>query len=147
MYIISVITTSPFYSGTHLFTHPLPPHKGSQCWLAFSAIIKVYFQSKGWVAIADCQLVTFSYFYLIVPPVNIINLVHTCLRTHDANRGGQYSMFMSENTRALVDLFDKAVSCQEGARANTVKTRSQPYDETQKCRFDVTRCQRMKCSL
>ena len=59
------------------------------------------------------------------------------------------SMFMSENTCAcaLVDLFDKAVSCQEGARPNTVKTRLQPYDETQKCRFDVTRCQRMKCSL
>ena len=35
-------------------------------------------------------------------------------------------MFMSENTCALVDLFDKAVSCQEGARPNTVKTRSQP---------------------
>ena len=56
-------------------------------------------------------------------------------------------MLMSENTCALVDLFDKAVSCQEGARRNTVKTRSQPYEETQKCRFDVTRCQRMKCSL
>ena len=26
----------------------------------------------------------------------------------------EVSMFMSENTCALVDLFDKAVSCQEG---------------------------------
>ena len=59
----------------------------------------------------------------------------------------EVSMFMSENTCALVDLFDKAVSCQEGARPNAVKTRSQPYDKTEKCRFDVTRCQGMKCSL
>ena len=40
----------------------------------------------------------------------------------------EVSMFMSENTCALVDLFHKAVA--EGARPNTVKTRSQPYDET-----------------
>ena len=59
----------------------------------------------------------------------------------------EVNMLMSENTCALVDLFDKAVSCQEGARRNTVKTRSQPYDKTQKCKFDVTRCQKMKCSL
>ena len=66
---------------------------------------------------------------LIVPPVNIINLVHTCLRTHDAKRGGrQFSGFMSENICALVNLFDKAVA--EGMRPNTVNTRSQPYDET-----------------
>ena len=38
----------------------------------------------------------------------------------------EVSMFMSENTCALVDLFGKAVSCQEGAKPNTVKTRSQP---------------------
>ena len=37
-------------------------------------------------------------------------------------------MFMSQNICALVDLFDKAVA--EGARPNTVKTRSEPYDET-----------------
>ena len=37
-------------------------------------------------------------------------------------------MCLSENVFALVDLFDKAVA--EGARLNTVKTRSQPYDET-----------------
>ena len=41
----------------------------------------------------------------------------------------EVSMFMSENTCALVDLFDKAVNCQEGARPNRVKTRSQPYHE------------------
>ena len=65
---------------------------------------------------ADCQLVTFSYFYLIVfTPVNIIDLVHACLRTRNAKRGGQY--IMSENICALVDLFDKAVA--EGARPNT----------------------------
>ena len=31
----------------------------------------------------------------------------------------EVSMFISENTCALVDLFDKTVSCQEGARPNT----------------------------
>ena len=80
---------------------------------------------------ADCRLANFSYFYLIVSTalINIINLVHTCLRTHNAKRGGrQFSVFMSENICALVDLFDKAVA--EGARPNTVKTRSQPYDGT-----------------
>ena len=35
-------------------------------------------------------------------------------------------MFMSLNVCALVDLFDKAVA--KGARSNTVKTRSEPYD-------------------
>ena len=44
----------------------------------------------------------------------------------------EVSMFMSENICALVDLFDKAVA--EGARPNTVKTRSQPFDETWKYR-------------
>ena len=38
------------------------------------------------------------------------------------------STFSSENICALVDdLFDKAVA--EGTRPNTVKTRSQPYNE------------------
>ena len=51
-----------------------------------------------------------------------------CLRTHNAKSWGrQFSMFMSENICALVDLFDKAVA--EGERPNTVKTRSQPYDD------------------
>ena len=35
---------------------------------------------------------------------------------------------MSQNICALVDLFDKAVK--EGARPNTVKTRSEVDDET-----------------
>ena len=42
-------------------------------------------------------------------PVNIVNLVHMCLRTNI--RGGrQLSMFMSENICTMVDLFDKAVA-------------------------------------
>ena len=36
---------------------------------------------------------------------------------------------MSQNICALVDLLDKAVA--EGARPNTVKTRSEPDDETE----------------
>ena len=36
---------------------------------------------------------------------------------------------MSQNICTLVDLFDKAVA--EGARPNTVKTRSEPYDKTE----------------
>ena len=35
---------------------------------------------------------------------------------------------MSQNICALVDLLDKAVA--EGERPNTVKTRSEPCDET-----------------
>ena len=58
-----------------------------------------------------------------------------CLRTHNAKRGGrQFSMFMSENICALVDLFDKAVAGGGGGggeRFYTVKTRSEPYDETE----------------
>ena len=36
---------------------------------------------------------------------------------------------MSQNICTLVDLFDNAVA--EGARPNNVKTRSEPYDETE----------------
>ena len=43
---------------------------------------------------------------------------------------------MSQNICVLVDLFDKAVA--EGARPNTVKTRSEPYDETYKYSQPVT---------
>ena len=48
---------------------------------------------------------------LFLPPVNIINLIHRCLRTHNAKRGArQFSMFMSQNICALVALFDKAIA-------------------------------------
>ena len=47
---------------------------------------------------------------LFLPPVNIINLVYTCLRTCDAKRGGrEFSVFISEDFCALVDLFDKGI--------------------------------------
>ena len=126
MYIISVITTSPLYFGTHLFTHSLPPSPYRQSMLVGNDKSMFAVEGVG----GDCQLATFSYFYLVIvfPPANMINLVHTCLRTHNAKRGGrQFSMFMSGNICALVDLFDKAVA--EGARQNTVKTRSEPYDD------------------
>ena len=46
---------------------------------------------------------------LVLLPVNIVNLVHMCLRTNI--RGGrQFNMFMSENICTMVDLFDKAVA-------------------------------------
>ena len=64
---------------------------------------------------ANCPLQSFSYFYLVIVLllVNIVNLVHMCLRTNI--RGGrQLSMFMSENICTMVDLFHKAVA--EGAR-------------------------------
>ena len=55
--------------------------------------------------------------------------MHTCLRRHNAKRGGrQFSVFMSQNICVLVDPFDKAVA--DGARPNTAKTRSEQYDET-----------------
>ena len=69
MYIISVITTSPFYSRTHLFTHPPPPpDTGSQCWSAFSEMIKVYLLSKGWVPTANwCTIKIFRGAGVVIP--------------------------------------------------------------------------------
>ena len=60
---------------------------------------------------ANWPLKSFSYFYpvLVLLPVNIVNLVHMCLRTNI--RGSRQSnMFMSENICTMVDLFDKAVA-------------------------------------
>ena len=62
---------------------------------------------------ADCQLATTKFqlllSVLVLLPVNIVNLVHMCLRTNI--RGGrQFNMFMSENICTMVDLFDKAVA-------------------------------------
>ena len=64
---------------------------------------------------ANWPLQSFSYFYLVIvfTAVNIVNLVHMCLRTNI--RGGrQFSMFMSESICTMVDLFNKAVA--EGVR-------------------------------
>ena len=76
-------------------------------------MVKSIFAVQG--ANADCQLASFSYFYVVIvlPTVNIINLVRTCLRTHIGG-GRQFSMFMGGNICTMVDLFDKAVA--EGAR-------------------------------
>ena len=62
---------------------------------------------------ADYQLPTTKFQQLLscifLMLVNIVNLVHMCLRTNI--RGGrQLSMFMSENICTMVDLFDKAVA-------------------------------------
>ena len=59
---------------------------------------------------ANWPLQSFSYFYLVLVllPVNIVNLVHMCLRTNKTG-GRQFNMFMSENICTMVDLFDKAV--------------------------------------
>ena len=62
---------------------------------------------------------SFSYFYLVlvILPVNIVNLVHMCLRTNI--RGGrQFNMFMSENICTMVDLFDRAVAGGGGGQDN-----------------------------
>ena len=89
MYIISVITPSPFYYRTHLFTHPsLPRSLPIQAVNAIS--IFVFLQGKGWMPTAECQMATAIFIlWLVLPPVSIINLVHTCLRTHHAKRGGR----------------------------------------------------------
>ena len=103
--------TTPFYSHT-LFSHTPPPLPPLQVVNVFSIseMIKCIFAVQG--ANADCQLVSFSYFYLVIvqlPPVNIINLVHMCLRPH-IGEGRQFS----GNICTMVNLFDKAVA--EGAR-------------------------------
>ena len=60
---------------------------------------------------ANWPLQSFSYFYLVLVLllVNIVNLIHMCLRTNI--RGGrQFNMFMSKNISTMVDLFNKAVA-------------------------------------
>ena len=60
---------------------------------------------------ADWPLQSFSYFYLVLVLllVNIVNLIHMCLRKNI--RGGrQFNMFMSKNICTMVDLFNKAVA-------------------------------------
>ena len=69
---------------------------------------------------ADCQLATTKFQLLLscacLLPVNIVNLVHMCLRTNI--RGGrQFNMFMSENICTMVDLFDKAFAGEGGGGA------------------------------
>ena len=56
-------------------------------------------------------LQSFSYFYHVVVllPVNIVNLIHMCLRTN-IKGGRQFNMFMSGNICTMVDLSDKAVA-------------------------------------
>ena len=76
--------------------------------LSISEMIKSIFSVQG--ANADCQLASFSYFYLVIvftagQAVNIINLVRTCLRTHIGG-GRQFS----RNICTMVNLFDKAVA-------------------------------------
>ena len=128
MYIISVITTSPFYSRTRLFTHTLPPHTGSQ-----SMLVSIFGNDKSIFAVeevgAACQLATFSYFYLIVftPGQYIINLASEHIMLKE-----EVSMFMSENICALVDLFDKAVA--EGGGGGG--------DETKHCENEVATLRR-----
>ena len=64
---------------------------------------------------ANWPLQSFSYFYLVVVLllVNIVNLVHMCLR-RNIRGGRQFSMFMNKNICTMFDIFDKAVA--EGAR-------------------------------
>ena len=47
--------------------------------------------------------------WLFLLQVNMVNLVHMCLRTN-VRGGRQFSMFMSENICIMVDLFDKVVA-------------------------------------
>ena len=104
---ISVITTSPFYYGTHL---PHIPSLPIQAISIFGNDKIVYLQSKGWMSTAACQLATFSYFYLVIVfTARQHNLVHTRLREHIMLKEDAGS---SVCVRTLVDLFDKA----EGAR-------------------------------
>ena len=69
---------------------------------------------------------------LVLLPVNIVNLVHMCLRTNI--RGGrQFNMFMSENICTMVDLFDKAVAGGGGGGGGkiiTVERKSEGDNQT-----------------
>ena len=75
--------TSPFYSRTLLFTLPQEVNALS----IFGNDKKYICSPRG-----ECRLASFSYFYLVIvlPPVNIINLVGACLRTHRGRQAVQY---------------------------------------------------------
>ena len=75
--------------------------------------ILVYLQSKGCMWTANWPLQSFSYLWLFLLPVNIVNLVHMCLR-RNIRGGRQFNMFMSEIICTMVDLFNKTVA--EGVR-------------------------------
>ena len=82
---------------------------------------------------ANWPLQRFSNFYYVpvLLQVNIVNLVHMCLRTNI--RGGrQFSMFMSENICTMVDLFDKAVTGGGGGgdKIITVERKSEGDNQT-----------------
>ena len=62
---------------------------------------------------AKQPLQSFSYLWLFLLPVNIVNLVHMYLRTNIRGER-QFSMFMSEIICTMVDLFNKTVA--EGVR-------------------------------
>ena len=92
----------------------------------------VFLQSKGCMPTANWPLQSFSHFYLVLVllPVNIVYLVHMCVRTNI--RGGrQLSMFMSENICTMVDLFDKAVAGRGGGgKIITVERKSEGDNQT-----------------
>ena len=105
--------TSPFYSPPSFSTPPLSslPIQVVNAVSIFRNDKIVFLQSKGCMLTANWPLQSFSYFYLVLVLlwVNIVNLVHMCLRTN--KRGGrQFNMFMSENICTMVDLFDRAIA-------------------------------------
>ena len=112
--------TSPFYSPPSFSTLLLPPPPLPIQVVNAISIFRnakiVFLQSKGCMPTANWPLQSFSYFYLVLVllPINIVNLVHMCLRTN-IREGRQFNMAMSENICTMVDLFDKAVA-RGGAR-------------------------------
>ena len=86
--------TSHHPTSSILHCYPLPIHhpsapKNFDHTPAFSEMIKRYLQSVEGVK-AECQLVTSIFIlWLFLQLVNIINLVYTCLRTHNPKRGGR----------------------------------------------------------
>ena len=127
--------TSPFYSPPSFSTLPPPPLpiQVVNAISIFGNYKIVFLQFKGCMLTANWPLKSFSYFYhvLVLLPVNIVNLVHMCLRTNI--RGGrQFNMFMSENICTMVDLFDKAVV--GGGKIITVERKSEGDNQTLKIR-------------
>ena len=112
--------TSPFYSRT-LHFHPLPVVNAVNI---FRNDKKVYLQSKARIPTANWPVSAIFILWFCnnkkTAGQYIVNLVGNKVY---AKRGGRrFSMFISENICAMVDLFDKAVA--EGARLITVETRS-----------------------
>ena len=134
MYIISVITTSPFHYRTHLFTHSLPPYYRQSM---RSVYLYIRNRRGEWrMPTANWPQLFLSCDCFYHPSIYLISYIRASKHITLKEEAGSYE----SDIYTLVHLFDKAVA--EGARPNTVNTRSEPlrrdieiYPDSQPARY------------